>query len=75
MFLFIYLFIWSVLTQEYLEHVVVVICYSSWIGGKEKRTSFVLQVPDCRPIQGFQTVSSHTKSCFLAFCCVAAWTM
>jgi hypothetical protein len=68
-----YLFGHQVLTQESLEYeheyenVV-----SSWIGGKEKSPSFVLRVPDCRPIQGFRTVSS--QSGLTLWCmCACAW--
>ena len=54
-----HLFGHQVLTQNSLgyeyEYVV-----SSWIGGKEKSPSFVLPVPVCRPIQGFQTVSAQS---------------
>lgn len=45
------------------------ICFvSSWIGGKGKSPSFVLRVPGCRPIRGFQTVSSKWLVCHICFC-------
>ena len=55
------------LTQNSLEYEYEYVV-SSWIGGKEKSPSFVLPVPDCRPIQGFQTVSSQSGLALFMMC-------